>query len=110
MIFLIFSVTSFSIYFSGKRTPKWIQNTTKNHPDANFFRFWGVLGGGVFSTFFVTGKSRPQIGKNPTLPAQRGHGTCKMGRPGGMRGATGEVRRGLEPLRVRQDPGQESKT
>ena len=33
-----------------------------------------------------------------------------LGRPGGMRGAAGEVRRGLEPFRARQDPGQESKT
>jgi len=30
--------------------------------------------------------------------------------PGGMRGASGEVRRGLEPLRVRQESGQEFKT
>ena len=87
------------------------QNGTKFHPDARFLRFWGVLGGGVFSTFFGTGKSRPKIRKNPEKkqPA-RGQQTRKMGRPGGMRGASGEVRRGLEPLRVRQESGQESKT
>jgi hypothetical protein len=32
MIFLIFSVTSFSIYFSGKRTPKWFEKTIKMGP------------------------------------------------------------------------------
>ena len=69
MIFLIFSVTSFSIYFfrqkDAKMDPKSDQNGTKNHPDAGFLRFWGVLGGGVFSTFLGTGKSRPKIRKNP---------------------------------------------
>ena len=48
----------------AKLDPKSDQNGTKNHPDAVFLRFWGVLGGGVFSTFWGTGKSRPKIQKN----------------------------------------------
>ena len=94
----------------AKMDSKSDQNGTKNHPDAGFLRFWSVLGGGFFSTFFETGKSRPKIWKNPILWAEMGAKTAKMARPGGMRGASGEVRRGLEPLRVRQDHGQESKT
>ena len=90
----------------AKMDSKSEQNGTKNHPDARFLRFWNVLGGGVFSTFLGTGKSRPKIRKNRSKGTQ----TRKMGRPGGMRGASGEVRRGLEPLRVRQESGQESKT
>ena len=114
MIFLIFSVTSFSIEIfrqkDAKMDPKSDQNETTNHPDTRFLRFWSVLGGGVFSTFFETGKSRPKIRKNPILWAETGAKTTKMARPGGMRGASGEVRRGLEPPWVRQESGQESKT
>ena len=80
------------------------QNGTKNHPNAGFLRFWGVLGGGVFSTFLGTGKLQPKIQKNPILWSETGARTPKMGRPGGMRGASGEVRRGSEPLLVWQDP------
>ena len=68
MIFLIFSITSFNFYFfrqkGAKMDPKSEQNGTTNHPDAGFLRFWGVLGGSVFSTFFGTRKSRAQIWKN----------------------------------------------
>jgi hypothetical protein len=74
--------------------PKSDQNGTNNHPDAGFLKFVGVLGGGVFSTFLGTGKSRPKIRKNPILWAEMGAKTGKMARPGGMRGASGEVRRG----------------
>ena len=113
MIFLIFSVTSFSIHFfrqkDAKMDSKNEQNGTTNHPDTGFVIFWSVLGGGVFSTFVGTEKSRPQIWKNPILWAKTGAKTTKMARPGGMRGASGEVRRGLEPLRVRQESGQEFK-
>ena len=55
----------------AKMDPKSDQNGTKNHPDAGFLRFWSVLGGGVFSIFFETGKSRPKIWKNPEK-SQRG--------------------------------------
>ncbi len=55
----------------AKMDPKSDQNGTTNNPDAGFLRFWSVLGGGVFSTFFETGKSRPQIHKNPEK-SQRG--------------------------------------
>jgi hypothetical protein len=30
--FLIFSVTSFSIFYSGKKTPKWFEKATKMGP------------------------------------------------------------------------------
>ena len=93
-----------------KMDPKSDQNETQNHPDAGFLRFWSVLGGGVFSTFFETGKSRPKIRKNPEKSQRGGAWTTKIARPGGMCGASGEVRRGLEPLRVRQESGQEFKT
>ena len=98
MIFLIFSVTSFSIYFfrqkDAKMDPKSDQNGTKNHLDAEFLRFWGVLGGGVFSTFLGTGKSRPKILKIPEKSQRGVADPTKITRPGGMRGASGEVRRG----------------
>jgi hypothetical protein len=80
------------------------QNGTKNHPDAGFLRFLEVLGGNVFSTFLGTRKSQPKIQKNPILWAKTGARTTKIARPGGMRGASGEVRRGSEPLRLWQDP------
>ena len=48
------------------------QNKTKNHLDAGFVRFWGVLEGFVFSTFLGAGKSRPKILKNPILWAEMG--------------------------------------
>ena len=38
----------------AKMVRKSNQNGTTNHPDAGFLRFWAVLGGGVFSTFFGT--------------------------------------------------------
>ena len=114
MIFLIFSVTSFSIYFfrqkDAKMDPKNYQNGSKNHPDAGFLRFWGVSEGWYFSMIFWSAKKSPNIWKNPILWAEMGAKTSKMARPGGMRGASGEVRRGLEPLRVRQESGQELKT
>ena len=78
----------------AKMVRKSSQNGTKNHPDTGFLRFWSVLGGGVFSTFLGTEKSRPKIRKNPEKSQRGGTGTTKMGRPGGMRGASGEVRRG----------------
>ena len=89
--------------------PKSDQNGTTNHPDAGFLRFGGVLGGCVFSTFLGTGKSRPKIWKNQPAELIYFSGVF-FGRPGGMRGAAREVRRGLEPLRVRQESGQEFKT
>ena len=87
-----------------------IPKSSFGHPGIRFLRFCGVQGGSVFSTFFGTGKSQPKIRKNPILWAETGAWTTKIARPGGMRGAAGEVRRGLEPLRVRQDSGQEFKT
>ena len=67
MIFLSFSVTSFNIYFFRQKDAKMVrkndQHGTKNNPDTGFLRFLGVLGGGVFSTFLGTGKSRPKIRK-----------------------------------------------
>ena len=36
----------------AKIDPKSDQHGTQNHPDAGILRFWGVLGGGVFSMIF----------------------------------------------------------
>ena len=49
--------------------------------------------GPIFDDFLDRKKS-PNIWKNPILWAEMGAKTSKMARPGGMRGATGEVRRG----------------
>ena len=78
MIFLIFSVTSFNIYFFRQKDanmdPKSDQHGSTNLSDAGFLRFGGVLGGGVFSTFLGTGKSRPQIRKNLEKKHRGGNG------------------------------------
>ena len=102
MIFMIFSVTNFNIYFfkqkDAKMDPKSDQNGTQNQPKNIFLRFWGVLGGSVFMTFLGTGKRRPKIRKNHKNDPRRDIDYS----PGGMRGASGEVRRGSWPLRVSQ--------
>ena len=82
--------------------PKSDNNGTTNHPDAGSLRFWGVLGGGVFRRFWGPEKVGPR--KNLILWAETGAKTTKIARPGGMRRAAREVRRGSEPLRVWQDP------
>ena len=92
MIFLIFSVTSFCIYFfwqkDAKMDPKSDQNETKNHPDARFLRFWGVLGGGVFRCFLGPEKVVPKSGKiryfgprrAPRLLTRRNARGCRRGK------------------------------
>jgi hypothetical protein len=81
MIFLILSVTSFSISFfrqkDAKMDPTSDQNENTNHPETRFLRFWSVLGGIVFSTFLGTGKSRPQIRKHPEKKQRGGNGPAK---------------------------------
>jgi hypothetical protein len=57
----------------AKMDPNTDQHETKNHPDAGFLRFWSVLGGGAFSTFFETGKSRPKIWKNQLAEPRGGN-------------------------------------
>ena len=76
MIFLIFSVTSFSIYFSGKRTPKWIQKATKMGPTItpkpdfwDFGAFWKKM---FFQGFWKQKKLAPNPNKSGKKPA-RGH-------------------------------------
>jgi hypothetical protein len=103
MIFLIFSVTSFRIYFfrqkDAKMDPKSDQNGTTNHPDAEFLRFWSVLGGGVFSTFLGTGKSRPKIWKKQPAELNKIIPGYLLGGPAECAGC----RRGKE--RFRTSPG-----
>ena len=72
--------------------PKSDQNGTTNHKKNGFLRFLGVLEETVFSMFLERKGNRPKIRKNleKTGDAQTG----KIARPGGMRGASGEVRRG----------------
>ncbi len=48
--------------------------------------------------FFDVSGDRKRSAQNPILWAETGAKTIKIARPGGMRGASGEVRRGLEPL------------
>ena len=98
MIFLIFSVTSFSIYFfrqkDAKMDPKSDQNETNNQQQITFLRFLGVLEEAVFSKFLETKNIGPKSGKIRKKKQQGGTKTGKIARPGGMRGAAGEVRRG----------------
>ena len=86
-----------------------VPKSSFGYPGVRFLRFCSVLGRDVFSTFWGTGKSRLKIWKSQPAELKKNISGLFVGRPGGMRGASGEVRRGLEPLRVRQDPGQESK-
>ena len=96
MIFLNFSVTSFSIYFfrqkDAKMDPKRDQNGITNHKKTRFLRFLVVLEEDVFSRFLETKKIGPKSGKNPEKNQRGSTGTTKIARPGGMRGASGEVR------------------
>ena len=71
MIFLILSVTSFSIYFSGTRTPKWIQKATKMGAQItqtldfwDFGAFWEEL---FFRRFWGQEKVGPKSGKNQNM-------------------------------------------
>ena len=62
----LFRYQFYSYFFrqkDAKMDPKSDQIETKNNPDAGFLRFWGVLGGGVFSMFFGTGKNQPKTRK-----------------------------------------------
>ena len=68
MVFLIFSVTSFSIQFfrqkDAKMDPKNNQNGTTNLKKKNgFLRLLGVLEENVFSRFLETKKIGPKFGK-----------------------------------------------
>ena len=69
MIFLIFSVTSFSIYFfwqkNVKMDPKKDQNETTNHTKNRCLRFLAVLEDTVFSRFLETKKIGPKSRKKP---------------------------------------------
>ena len=52
--------------------------------------FWRCL---IFGVFW-TGKKSAKNPEKSDIPAQKNEMTVFLGRPGGMRGATGEVRRG----------------
>ena len=75
MIFLIFSVTSFSMYFlqqeDAKMDPKSDQNGITNLKKNGFLRFWGILEETVFSMFLETKKIEPKS-KKITEKSQRG--------------------------------------
>ena len=58
------------------------------------FYDFGFFGGARFLVFFGSATSRPKIRKNPTFWRRKSKTRASWGRPGGMRGATGEVRRG----------------
>ena len=58
------------------------------------FEIFGYSGRNCFFKVFGDKKNLPQ-NRTKIEKKQRGStGTCKIGRPGGMRGASGEVRRG----------------
>jgi hypothetical protein len=69
---------------------KWDQKS----PGGRIFEILGRFGRRCFFDDFWDRKKSAQNQKNPTPWARKGQQTCKMGRPGGMCGATGEVRRG----------------
>ena len=75
MIFLIFSVTSFSIYFFRQKDatmdPTNDQNGTNNHKKNGFLRFLGVLEEDVFSRFLETKKIGPKSRKKLSEEAPR---------------------------------------
>ena len=89
--------------FSGKRTPKWIKKATKMEPQIvnkiEFWDCWEFWKKMFFQGFWKEKKS----GQNPEKKQRGGTDPSKITRPGGMRGASGEVRRGWRPLRVRRD-------
>ena len=63
MIFLIFSDTSFSIYFPGKRTSKWTKMGPQIINQTFCLRFVGVLEEDVFSRFLERKKIGPKSRK-----------------------------------------------
>ena len=80
--------------------PKSDQNGIKNHKDNGFVRFLGVLEETVFSRFLETKKIGPKSGKIWKKNQQRATDPGKITRPGGMRGASGE----LKTFPIRQIP------
>jgi hypothetical protein len=70
------------------------QNGTTNHPDTGFLRFWGVLEGGVFVDGFWDRKKSAQNPEKSKKMIQKEIDPPKIALPGGMRGASGEARRG----------------
>ena len=77
------------------------QNGSKKEPKSSpktigdlIFETLGRFGRMLFFDDFLERKKSPNIWKNPILWAEMGAKTSKMARPGGMRGASGEVRRG----------------
>ena len=89
--------------------PKSDQYGTTKSPGRRIFKILERSGRRCFFDVFGDQKKSAQnLEKSGKKPA-RGAKTTKIARPGGMREASGEVRRGLEPLRVRQE-SQEFKT
>ena len=71
--------------------------TITQTPD--FLDFWAFWKEVFFRRFLGSEKVGPKSGKKKF---QKEIEPSKIARPGGMRGASGEVRRGWRPLRVRQ--------
>jgi hypothetical protein len=78
----------------AKMDPKSDQNGTTNHNKKLIFEIFGRSGRRCFSKVFGNPKNRRKIWKNPEKKKQGGADPGKITRPGGMRGASGEVRRG----------------
>ena len=79
MILLIFSVTSFSIYFfrqkDAKMDPKNDQNGTTNHQKTRFLIFFGVLE--KKNQGFWKQKNQSKIWKNPEKVSEGALGPLK---------------------------------
>ena len=79
-------------------------------PGRRIFEILGRSGRRCFFDILGDRKKSAQSPEKSRKIGPKGQQTQKMSRPGGMRGASGEVRRGLEPLWVRQESGQEFET
>ena len=76
---------------NGSKKPS---KCNQKSPGRRIFEILGRSGRRCFFDVFGDNKKSAKILKNPTLWFQRGVRVVISGRPGGMRGATGEVRRG----------------
>jgi hypothetical protein len=73
--------------------PQKDQNETTNHKK-HFFEIFGRSGRKYFSKVFGNKKNRPKIWIHPEKSQRGSTSPTTIAQPGGMRGASGEVRRG----------------
>jgi len=88
--FLAFIFPSKGRQTGSKKRPKWDQQSPQNR----IFDIFGSSGRRCFFKVFGNKKNRPKIQTNPEKNQRGGTSPTTIARPGGMRGASGEVRRG----------------